>query len=311
MRSYKVVRQTVTLPVQSRCHLRKSLRLNQVVECKWREHGSISVHLSLNQQRGTTHTIELDLGAHVGRSIVHVGHQTAVRRHLRIALEQNVVLAHFSAQLPRSGAVDPVVEVVRALRHGLLVLVVVALEAVGGDDGHVVGGEVLDERRWGLDDVGVHPEHPGCGGAQSGEEQRVARLGHGCTASLLVLHLVALGLVLRLQGDLSVLAQDRDSSEALALGAGLGLGDLRLECGVGGIALFGLGYYEAERDEVVGVAELQQVFPVAVVEARQRCEDQDGLVVLHRGARGCDIVHVVMHDGRRGLWSVRFGLAER
>ena len=59
------------------------------------------------------------------------------------------------------------------------------------------------------------------------------------------------------------------------------------------------------------VAELEEVVPVLLVELCQRCEDEDRLFVLYWRARVGHIVHVVMHDGRRGLWSVCFGLAER
>ena len=121
---------------------------------------------------------------------------------------------------------------------------------------------------------------------------------------------MALGLVLRLQGHLGVLAQDGDGGEALGLGARLGLGDLGLQGGVGGVALLGLGDDEAQRDEAVGVVELHQVVPIAFVEARQRGEDQHRLLVLDGGARGGDVVHVVVHHGRRGLGRVGLGLAE-
>ena len=48
---------------------------------------------------------------------------------------------------------------------------------------------------------------------------------------------------------------------------GLGLGDLFLQRGRGGVALAVLGDDEAEGDKLVRVGELEQIVPVSLVEA--------------------------------------------
>jgi len=309
--TYKVVWQSETFPVQSVRHLGETLSLDEVVEGEGREHGAVSVYLCLDKQSGTTYTIELDLGLGVRRRIVHLSHEAAVGSHLGITFQQNIIFAHLRSKILCCGTVDPVVEIVFPNIHSLLFFVVVSLEAVGDNDGHVVVGEILDQGRRGLDDVGIHPQNPrGCG-AQGCEQERVARLGHSRPSCLLILHLVTLGLALRLEWGLGVLTEDSDGGEAVLLGSCLCLGDLCLQRSVCGIALLCLWYYEAQRDEVVWVAELEEVVPVLLVELCQRCEDEDRLFVLDWRARVGHIVHVVMHDGRRGLWSVCFGLAER
>jgi hypothetical protein len=63
------------------------------------------------------------------------------------------------------------------------------------------------------------------------------------------------------------------------------------------IALFRLGYYKAQRDETMWVTELGQIVPVFLVEACQRREDQDRLLILDRRPRGRQVVHVVVYDG--------------
>lgn len=296
-KTHKIIRQPKTIPIQPPRHPRKTLRLNQVVKRERRKHGPIAVDIRLHEQGRAAHAIELDLRARVGRRVVHHCHERAVGGHIVVALEQDVVLAHFGSHLLRGGAIDPVVVVVGANGHGLLLGVVKPLEAVGGDDGRVVVGEVLDDGGGELDDVGVEPEDPRGGRAEGGEEEGVARFGHGGATSLLVLHLVALGFVLRGEGVFGVLAEDGDGGEAAGFGAGLGLGDLLLEVGVGLVAFFRLGDDEAEGDEVVGVGDLVQVVPVALVEAGEGREDEDLLLVLGGGARLRDVVHVVVLYG--------------
>jgi len=133
-----------------------------------------------------------------------------------------------------------------------------------------VRGEILDQRRRALDNVRVEPEHPRRGGAEGGEEERVAGARHAGAPRALVLHLVPLRLVLVVDGRVEVLPFDGDAREALPFGAGLRLGDGGLEGGCGGVSFAGLGDDEAEGDEFVGVCEAEEVFPVAVVEAGQR-----------------------------------------
>jgi hypothetical protein len=309
-RAYKIIWQAEALPVQTIRHLGKSFRLDEVVEGERGEHGAIAMYLCLDEQGCAAYTIELDLGRGVCRPVVHLGHQAAVCRHLCIALKQDVVLAHLVAQLPCGWAVDPIVVVVWADVVRFLVFAVVPLEAVGRNDGHVVRSKVLDEGRRRLDNVGIHPQDPRRGRAHGRKQQRIARLGHGCTAGLLVLHLVPLGLELALQRVLRVLAEDGHGGEAPSLGPRLCLGDLCLQRGVGGVALLRLRYYEGQRDEAVRVVQLGQVVPVLLVEARHGREDQDRLLVLDGRLRVGQVVHVVVDDRGSRVRSVRLGLAE-
>jgi len=268
------------------------------------------MYLCFDQHRRATNPIQLDLRMRVCRRVVHLRHQAAVRSHLAVPLQQDIVFAHLVSHFLCRRAVDPIVEVVLADCRGFGVLVVVALEAVGHDDGDVVVGQVLDEGRGRLDNVGVEPQDPRCGRAHGGEEEGVACLGHGGPARLLVLHFVPLFFELGLEGGLGVLAQDGDGGKALGFGAGLRLCDLGLERGVGCVAFFCLGYYEAEGYQPMGVAELCEVVPVFLVELRHWRQDQHGLLILNGCPRGGEVVHVVVYDGRRCLRCVRFRLSE-
>lgn len=55
------------------------------------------------------------------------------------------------------------------------------------------------------------------------------------------------------------------------------------------------------------VVELEQIVPVALVEAGQRREDEDSLAVFYRGARRRDVVELVPNDGRRDTFSILAG----
>lgn len=72
-----------------------------------------------------------------------------------------------------------------------------------------------------------------------------------------------------------------------------------LRCGIAG-AVFGCD--EAEGDQFVWVVKLEEVLPVFVVEAGQRCQDQDALLVRNRVRCGCDIVEMVVDDWRWRLY---------
>ena len=178
----------------------------------------------------------------------------------------------------RSGRVLPAVEIVRTNVLRILVLVVVPLETVGNNNLLIVAREVLDKRGRRLDDVAVQPEHPGRSRAEGGEEQVVARAAHCSSALFLVGEGVALGLGLR-DGRLVVLALDGDGGEAVLVCGRLGLLDALLQLAGGLVAFFAFGDDEAERDQLVRVAQLDQVVPVFFVEARERRQDQDALAV--------------------------------
>lgn len=239
----------------------------------------------------------------------HVCHQRPVRRHLGVAFEQDLVRAHFLRQSLRGGRVLPAVEVVRADVLRSLLFIVISLETVGHDDLLVVAGKILDERRRRLDDVAVEPEHPGRRRAEGGEEEVVARAAHGCSALFLVGEGVALGLGLR-DGRLVVLALDGDGREAVLVGRGLRLLNALLQLAVGFAAFLALGDDEAQRDQVVRVAQLDEVVPVLLVEAREGREDQHALAVADWVGCGGDIVHVVVDHRRRLRDLVRVLLLE-
>ena len=275
--AYLVVWQPGCLPAQPLGHLGETLGLDEVVEGEGREHGTVSVDVGPHQQGGSAHAVERDLGALLLVVELHIGHEGAVGGEFFVALKQQVVGRHLRGELLGRLAVLPAVEVVRAL-SGLAGVVLIALVAVGHDNGLVVRREVLDERGRGLDDVAVEPEHPRRVGPQRGEEERVARLRHGGAPHLLILHLVPLRLVLRGQRRVEVLPLDDDPPELVGA-ALLCLGDLGLQGRGSGVALLVLGDNEAEGDELVGVAELQEVVPVVLVEAGHGRQDQDGLAV--------------------------------
>ena len=230
----------------------------------------------------------------ISARLVHVCHQSAVGGHVGVAFEENVVLAHLGSQLLRGGAVLPVVEIVGALVHGLFLRVVEPLETVGHREGLAVAGEILDKSGRGLDDVGVQPEHPRRVRSESGEEKRVAGLGHSSPSRLLVRHLMALALVLRGDGRVEVLPEDDDALKPFLLQSMLlDLCDLLLELDGGGIALLGLGQNKAQCDELMGVREFQQVVPILLVEASHGRKDKHILAVGNGVVRNGDIVEVV------------------
>ena len=254
--TYKIVWQSPALPPKPSCHLGEPLRLNEVVEGKGREHGPIAMDFCFDEQRGAANAVQLYFLGRIGFPFLHhVGHKSSVCSHATVALEENLVRPQFLRHVPRRLRVDPIIEVVRPHRHSLLVLVEVALEAVRRDDRLVMGGQVLDEARRRLDNVGVEPEHPAGGGAHGGEEQAVAGLCHGRAPRLLVLELVPLVLRLRLQRRLRVLPQDRDAGEPLLLRARLRLLYLLLQSRGGCVALPAFGQDESEGDEFVGIGE--------------------------------------------------------
>lgn len=160
-----------------------------------------------------------------------------------------------------------------------------------------MAGKVLNKRRRRLDNIAVQPEHPRSRRAEGCEEEVVARAAHGCPTLFLVGEGVALGLGLR-DGRLVVLALDGDGREAVLVGRRLRLLDALLQLAVGFAAFFALGDDEAQRDQVVRVAQLDEVVPVLLVEARERCEDQHALAVADWVGCGGDIVHVVVDDRR-------------
>lgn len=198
----------------------------------------------------------------------------------------------------RGGRVLPAVEVVRADILRSLLFVVISLEAVGHNNLLVVASKVLNKRRRCLDNIAVQPEHPRSRRAEGGEEEVVARAAHGCPALFLVGEGMALRLGLR-DGGLVVLALDGDGREAVLVGRRLRLLDALLQLAVGFAAFFALGDDEAKRDQVVRVAQLDEVVPVFLVEARERRENQHALAVADRVGCGGDIVHVVVDDRRR------------
>ncbi len=271
-----------------------------MIEGEGGEHGAVSVDVSLHQERCAADAVERNLFVENTALLRQVGHQRPEGCHLGVALQQDLVRTHLLGQLLRGGAILPVVEIVGALVHLLLLGVPEALEAVGRHDGLVVAGQVLDDGRRGLDDIGVKPQDPRCRGAQSREEQRIAGLGHGGPPNLLVRHLVALALVLRRKGRLNVLAQDDDALEPVLLEPVLlCLGDPLLQLLGRLVALLGLGQDEAESDQFVGVLKAEEVVPVGRVEAGHRGQKQDVLAVLEGVRCDGDIVEVVACDGRR------------
>lgn len=285
-----------------------------MVEGERREHGAVAVDLALDQERGAADAVERDdLVWLRGLRVGHIGHQGAVGGNFLVALEQDVVGLHVLGQFLGDLAIAPGVVVVGADVHGAGVGVVVALVAIGDDDGLVVAGEVLDEGGRGLDDVGVEPEDPRGAGAEGGGDEAVAGAAHGLAAGFLVGDFVALLLVLGLERRVEVLAEDGDAGEARVDGPGLGAGDGGLERGHGGIGLLGARGDEAQRDELVRVAEPDDVVPEARVEAGEGGEDEDVFTVCGGGARAGQVIEVVVHDGRRRAQAVVsdiFGLHE-
>ena len=132
-------------------------------------------------------------------------------------------------------------------------------------------GQVLDERGWRFDDVGVEPEYPGGGGSHGRKEKGVSGAGHGRAAGALVLHLVAFGFILGGDRRIEILAEDGDTGEAFRFGPGLCFGDGGLERGSGSISFTGFRNDETEGDKVMGVGKGEQVIPVFSVESGERC----------------------------------------
>ena len=110
---------------------------------------------------------------------------------------------------------------------------------------------------------------------------------------------MALRLGLR-NGRLVILTLNGDGGEAVLVCGCLGLLYPLLQQLCGFVALLSFGDDEAQRDQVVWVAQLDQIVPVLIIEARERCQDEHAFAVADRVRSGSDIVHVVV-DYRR--WS--------
>lgn len=190
----------------------------------------------------------------------------------------------------------------------------VALEAVRDNDSAVVACKVLNQRVWGLDDVGVEPEHPGSGGAEGGVQEGVPGAGHCGAASLLRGEGMALLLVLR-DRRVEILADNGDSRESVLLGTGLHSPHGILQFRQRRVTLAGLGHDETEVNEIVRVIELQQVRPVCIVEAGEGCQQEDLFAVLDRGRGGGEVVEIVVDYGGSGgggaVTGFRFGGGRR
>lgn len=52
---------------QPLCHLCEPFRLDEVVECEGREHGSVAVDFGFDEEGGAAHAVELDRGLGVAR----------------------------------------------------------------------------------------------------------------------------------------------------------------------------------------------------------------------------------------------------
>lgn len=117
----------------------------------------------------------------------------------------------------------------------------------------------------------------------------------------MVAQLVALAFVLGRHGRVKVLAQDDDAFEAVLLWAMLRLLDLLLQKGCRLVSLFGLGQDEAQSNQLMGVAEVQEIVPVLLVEPGHRRQDQDVLLVPNGIGRDGDLVEIVSRNRRRAL----------
>ena len=100
------------------------------------------------------------------------------------------------------------------------------------------------------------------------------------------------------------MSQDRDTCEPLAFWALLGSCYGSLESHGRFVAFPGLRDDETKRDERVWIGESEDVVPVALVESSERCKDEDGFLVLNRVGGGCDIVKVIMDNGRGFAWAI-------
>ena len=85
--SHLIIWQPKSTPPQSLRHLRESLRLNQMVKCKWWKHGSISMHLCLDQKRGTSNTIQSNNFIWIILWICQIRQKRPVRSHVCVALQ--------------------------------------------------------------------------------------------------------------------------------------------------------------------------------------------------------------------------------
>lgn len=73
-------------------HLRKPLRLNKMIEGKSREHGAVTMHIRLHHERRPAHAVEINDAFRARVPCVRlVGHEAAVSRELRVALEEDLV----------------------------------------------------------------------------------------------------------------------------------------------------------------------------------------------------------------------------
>ena len=64
-RTYEIIRQPETPPAQPTSHLRKPLRLNQMIERKRWEHSPVAMHLRFHQQRSPSYAVEVDFSSRV------------------------------------------------------------------------------------------------------------------------------------------------------------------------------------------------------------------------------------------------------
>lgn len=278
-----------------------------MVERKRREHCAVPVHFRLDQQRRAPYSIKWNYHALVALrgGVGSFCHQCSIRRYVRITFEQYFVRPHLRRKVLRHRRVLPRIVVVGS-NVGFFVFVQVALVAIGDDDRLIVRGEVLNECRRGLDDVRIEPEHPRRGRADGCEEKRIAGSSHARASGSLILQLMPLPFVLTLDRRVKVLPFYRDACESLAFGARLRLCDRGLEGGGCGIALTTLGGDEAKGDEFVRIRELKEIFPISVVEASQRGQDEDGFAVRDGVGRSSEVVEMVV-DYRRGC-SLTVGL---
>lgn len=158
----------------------------------------------------------------------------------------------------------------------------------------VVLDQVLDDRFWILDDVGVAPVDPLVLGAEGGGQEVVAGLAHGAATGALELKRVARLNVLALL-DAKVLSDDGDTVEgAVELGVGLVLQAVELE-GELAVGVVGrVGDQEGEVDEAVRVGELgDQLKMLAEVwggVAQRRQDQHAALVGCLGGAVEVDVV---------------------
>jgi hypothetical protein len=96
------------------------------------------------------------------------------------------------------------------------------------------------------------------------------------------------------------LALNGDGGKAVLVCGCLGLLYPLLQQLCGFVALFSFRDDEAQRDQVVWVAQLDQVVPVLLIEAREGRQDEHAFAVADWVRSSGDIVHVVVDYGR---WS--------